>query len=77
MRLRRGCSDVLGQNSLRGVPGVIWIPAEDAGTPVDGIGSALDGVQTQTALEKTRRFLEEHYGIDRWVEEELALLRGI
>ena len=70
-------SDVPGQNSLRGVPGLTWVPAENPDALADGIDDALDRLRTKTKPEKTQRYLEEHYGIDRWVKEEMAFLRGI
>lgn len=72
-------SDVPGQNSLKDVPGVAWVPAGDAIALAKAIASSRGCLHLRgnDCLSATRAYLEEHYGIERWVERMLAVYEGV
>lgn len=72
-------SDVPGQSSLKDVPGIAWIPADDAASLARAIAESRDwlSARSEADFQNTRAYLEEHYGIERWVEGMLAVYESV
>lgn len=62
------CSNVPGQNTLKGIPGIIWIENENVGQLRDAIESAYENFPNKQ-LEDTRKYVEGKYSIQNWAKQ--------
>ncbi|RHO89919.1 hypothetical protein DW061_06040 [Ruminococcus sp. AF42-9BH] len=67
-------SDISGQNSIKCVPGIRWVHAEQA----DELAEALDACcqlrltepeKAQAQKEEQRTYIRTHFGVESWCEE--------
>lgn len=75
-------SDILGQNDMKDIPGINWVPVED----VRALSSALDKCVERARAESAefkgqesiaRKYVREHYGLPAWVDGVLKVYASL
>lgn len=68
-------SDILGQNTLKDIPGIVWIRPDN----VHQLQNAIENIyasRTQQKLAitaKTQQYIRQHYSLDQWVSNILSV----
>ena len=57
-------SDIPGQNTMKDIPGIIWIPKENVTALEQAVIVALEDNNSDKT--KTRRYIEKHYSLEEW-----------
>lgn len=71
-------SDVPGQNTMKDIPGIIWVEPNSVQSIENAILIAMDRKNTSdfnTLKAQQRKYVLEHYGIDTWVEKNISLYK--
>ena len=71
-------SDVPGQNTMKDIPGILWVESDNVQSLVDAILQSVERKNNGEA-EKIkvgqRKYVREHYGVDLWVQKNLDVYK--
>lgn len=70
-------SDVPGQNTLKDIPGIIWVESENSDEMADAVIQALSEKRTDTEIQKASKYVEDNYSLSAWCEKVFSVFKQI
>lgn len=75
-------SDIPGQNDMKDIPGISWVPMEDVRALSSAFDKCAERARSESAELKgqgstAREYVREHYGLSAWVDGVLKVYAGL
>lgn len=62
-------SDIPGQNTMKDIPGIVWIPSEDVEALKCAVLDVLQEKAEKKDITEVQAYIAKHYSLEAWSEK--------